>query len=54
MLIDRFALAAAQPVLNPRERPRCLGCADCTGTCWSLLELDLLPDTVLHPRTRRA
>jgi len=54
MHIDRFAIAEAQPVLTPRERARCLGCEDCTGRCWSVLELDLLPDTVLHPRTKRA
>ncbi|PTX01601.1 hypothetical protein [Pararhodobacter aggregans] len=51
MPVERSALQAPRP---PRSDAACLGCADCAGLCWSLLELSRLPETVLHPRTHRA
>lgn len=30
-------------------RSDCLGCADCKGLCRDLLDLALLPETVLRP-----
>ena len=53
MPIERSALDATRHRLTQKEAT-CLGCADCTGACWSLLELSRLPETVLHPRTPRA
>jgi hypothetical protein len=51
MPVERFALQAPRV---PRKDSACLGCADCTGLCWSLLELSRLPDWVLHPRNPSA
>ncbi len=33
----------------PRPIRDCLGCRDCTGLCWSVIELHRIPDAVLHP-----
>ena len=54
MPIERYALDAPRLIRSANERAQCLGCADCTGLCWSILELSRLPQTVLHPRTPRA
>ncbi|WP_334191560.1 hypothetical protein [Pararhodobacter sp.] len=51
MPVERSALQASG---KPLGNGACLGCADCAGLCWSLLELSRLPETVLHPRTNRA
>ena len=47
MPVERTALDAKRHALKPGS---CLGCPDCTGHCWSLLELNRLPETVLHTR----
>ncbi|XDA99131.1 hypothetical protein AB1M95_04275 [Sulfitobacter sp. LCG007] len=36
----------AAPMTLPR--PDCLGCRDCKGTCRDVIELSVVPDTVLH------
>lgn len=33
-------------------RTDCLGCSDCKGLCRELLDLALLPETVLRPTAR--
>lgn len=54
MQILRLAFDTARPARPLADPALCLGCPDCAGRCLSLLELDRLPEMVLHPRARRA
>lgn len=54
MPTERPRMDAARPARPPALSPLCLDCPDCAGWCWSVIELDRLPEMVLHPRTRRA
>lgn len=54
MPIERFVLDALRRPESPETSALCLQCPDCAGTCWSILELDRLPEWVLHPRNPRA
>lgn len=41
----------AAPTTLPHPVRDCLGCRNCAGLCWSLLELHRIPDAVLRNKT---
>jgi hypothetical protein len=49
MPIERTVIDTARRQSRRDDIEPCLGCPDCGGTCWSVIELDLLPRMVLHP-----
>lgn len=44
------SIAAPSPAAPRARRADCLGCADCSGLCDSLLQLMRLPDLILKAR----
>ncbi|MBE9477033.1 MAG: hypothetical protein IME92_07770 [Proteobacteria bacterium] len=34
----------------PEVQSMCIGCDECTGSCWMLSDLVTIPDLVLHPK----
>jgi len=55
MPIERTAHFPQPQTRQRADRPACLDCPMCAGLCWSLAELDRLPEVVLHSdRTVRA
>ena len=52
---DSSTPRATRPAPTLTDRPQCLDCPECQGTCWSIVELSHLPETILHsPRKPRA
>ncbi|WP_417598038.1 hypothetical protein [Pararhodobacter oceanensis] len=52
MMIQRFALATGPAAPADAARPDCLGCADCTGICWSIVELSFHRPNITLKRSR--
>lgn len=46
MQIERKTIDAAARA--PHKPGACLGCPDCTGPCWSLVQFLRLPEIVLN------
>jgi hypothetical protein len=54
MPIERRALATEPADIPTDHRALCLDCPSCAGLCWSLAELERLPETILNSqRTAR-
>ncbi|HPD91559.1 MAG: hypothetical protein H6900_01055 [Rhodobacter sp.] len=55
MPLEQPAAPSPRPAPTLTDRPHCLDCPDCAGTCWSVIELCHLPEMILHsPRKPRA